>query len=87
MYLPVPGFEPTSSEYLDKCATCILHSTKTHEMDHTTTFHNPKYMSPFICSSCCMEMCDLAVSGIFYECGLRQTAMAYRWVHFLVFLQ
>ena len=22
MYLPVPGFEPTSSEFLDKCATC-----------------------------------------------------------------
>ena len=21
MYLPVPGFEPTSSEFLDKCAT------------------------------------------------------------------
>ena len=26
MYLPVPGFESTSSEFLDKCATTLGHS-------------------------------------------------------------
>ena len=37
MYLPVPGFEPTSSEFLDKCLPAIGHSGRYQFQDQRSS--------------------------------------------------
>ena len=74
MSLPVPGFEPTSSVFLDKCVTCSatvsdfnIFSTTLHVFSTTFAFWLTFYQT----SNDCIFLCGLCLAkgrmSLFWE--------------------